>query len=75
MPRLSKRYKKRLEFHINGIEKFSLYEHAKYRRFPSVFGMINHIYGKINFAKSVDHIYGKRIENKFTNIIQQNGLC
>lgn len=72
--RLSKDYKKRLEFHVNGVNKFGLVEHARFRRFKTVFGMIMYIRGVLSFSKSIDLEYGRKIEEIFESVLQREGL-
>lgn len=73
-PKLSKQYKKRCQFHVRGIAEFGLAEHAKYRRFESVFGMINHVYGLINYCKDVEPSFGANLETLFTNALEKEGV-
>jgi RNA-directed DNA polymerase len=51
---LTARFKRRLETHIRGVERFGLREHAEFRKFDSIISMINHIDGLISYANSVD---------------------
>ena len=73
-PKLSKQYKKRCQFHVRGIAKFGLAEHAKYRRFESVFGMINHVYGLINYCKDVEPNFGAGLDKSFTDTLERQGF-
>ncbi|WP_042153089.1 MULTISPECIES: reverse transcriptase family protein [unclassified Pseudoalteromonas] len=73
-PKLTKSFKQRLNFHIRGIQEFGIIEHSQHSHFNSIFGMINIISGKINFAKSVDINYGNKTELIFKKILQQEGL-
>jgi RNA-directed DNA polymerase len=73
-PKLTKVYKKRLESHIWGIEKFGAIEHAKHKKFDSVFGMLEHVLGLINHAKLVEHGYAVEIKNKFNFSKQCQGF-
>jgi RNA-directed DNA polymerase len=73
-PKLTKSFKKSIDFHVRGIEKFGVIEHAQHSKFNSIFGMINIISGKINFAKSVDINYGNKTELIFKKVLQQEGL-
>ncbi len=72
--KLSKDYKKNLQFHVDGIIRFGIEGHASYRHFDTIFGMLNHVLGKINFAISVDPIYGKKIERKFKEALHKEGM-
>jgi len=74
MPQLTKIFKKHLEYHVRGVQEFGILSHSEYSGFNSIFGMINIISGKINFAKSVDIHYGHKIEILFKKVLQQEGL-
>lgn len=74
IPKLTKSFKHRLNFHIRGIQEFGILEHSQHSHFNSIFGMINILSGKISFAKSVDFEYGNKMEETFRGLLQQNGL-
>ena len=59
-PTLSKEFKNSIKSHLYGINKFGPISHARERSFDSVYGMLEHIKGKINFAKSISPEYGKK---------------
>ncbi|MEZ8252100.1 reverse transcriptase family protein [Vibrio splendidus] len=73
-PKLSKKFKKRCQFHVRGITKFGLAEHAKYRRFESVYGMIKHVYGLINYCKEVEPSFGSSLEILLTTALEREGV-
>lgn len=73
-PKLSKQFKKRCQFHVRGIAEFGLAEHAEYRRFKSVFGMINHVYGLINYCKDVEPSFGANLETLFISALEKEGV-
>lgn len=51
--RLTPEFRRRVEVHIRGVDRFGITEHATHRRFESVFSFINHVEGCLNFARSV----------------------
>jgi RNA-directed DNA polymerase len=57
-PRLPREFRSDLRQHIYYLEKFGPVEHAKARKFDTVFGMYNHIRGLIDFARMVEKPYG-----------------
>lgn len=57
-PRLLKAFKKSLERHIHFIDKYGPTEHAHQRKFTSVLGMFEHLYGKVSYACSVEPEFG-----------------
>lgn len=73
-PLLSKGFKKRLEGHLRGIEKFGIPQHLEHKRFQTVFGMVSHLNGLIGYAKQIDYEYGNRMEARFSNVLTQNGI-
>lgn len=73
-PLLSKGFKKRVEGHLRGIEKFGIPQHVKHRRFDTIFGMLSHVNGLIGYAKQIDNDYGFKLETLFSSILTQNGI-
>ncbi|HGS5086056.1 TPA: reverse transcriptase family protein [Vibrio parahaemolyticus] len=73
-PLLSKGFKKRLEGHLRGIEKFGIPQHVEHRRFDTIFGMMSHINGLIGYAKQIDYNYGSSLQARFSTILTQNGI-
>lgn len=71
---LLKGFKKRLEGHLRGIEKFGIQQHLEHKHFQTVFGMISHINGLIGYASQIDYEYGNRLKAKFSDILTQNGI-
>lgn len=51
--RLTPEFRRRVEVHIRGVDRFGIAAHAKHRRFNSVFSFINHVEGCLTFARSV----------------------
>ncbi|CAM3845387.1 MULTISPECIES: reverse transcriptase family protein [Pseudoalteromonas] len=73
-PKLTKAYKKRLESHIRGVEKFGAIAHAKHKKFDSVLGMLEHVLGLVNHAKLVEYGYAVGLKNKLDTAKQRQGF-
>lgn len=71
---LTREFKQRIESHIYGIKRFGVKEHMKYRGFNSIYGMIEHIFGLINYARQVDFSYGEIKHIELTEQLQATGL-
>ena len=54
VPRLTRKFKDRLRQHLYYLEKFGAVEHAKTRKFETIWGMKAHIRGLIDFANMVE---------------------
>lgn len=52
----------------------TLLELMVHRKFTSVFGLLQHLFGKMNHAKSVNYDFGFSRENKLKNYIHSKGL-
>ncbi|EDT6760934.1 RNA-directed DNA polymerase [Salmonella enterica subsp. enterica] len=72
--KLNSNYKKDLQCHFYGINKFGLISHASHRKFNSVLGMLEHIKGKVNFACQIEPDYGIPLKEELKNILNKNGL-
>lgn len=72
-PRLLPEFKRRLEVHVRGVEKFGLPEHAAHRRFDSVLSMINHVDGCLAFASSVENDYAEKLAERWTHALRSAG--
>ncbi|MUJ21357.1 reverse transcriptase family protein [Aliivibrio fischeri] len=72
--KLSKKYKNDIDCHIYGVIKYGLHHHSLHREFASVFCMIQHVFGKIYHAKSVDYDFGISREQEFRNYLHTQGL-
>lgn len=51
---LSKRVRRRVEFHLRGVEKFGVAGHAAHTGFANGLGLSHHIHGLIRYAHDVD---------------------
>jgi RNA-directed DNA polymerase len=73
-PTLTKTYKKNIEAHIRGIDKFGVAKHAKHRKFDSIYGMLEHINGLITYAKQIQPAYGAEQKIFFNEVKLRSGL-
>lgn len=55
--RLTARYKRRVETHIRGVDRFGLAEHAGFRNFNSIVSFVSHVDGKLGFAKPIEPVW------------------
>jgi hypothetical protein len=72
-PRLLPEFKRRLEVHVRGVERFGLPEHAEHRRFDSILSMINHVDGCIAFASSVEIEYAGKLADRWAQALRFRG--
>jgi len=73
-PRLPRSYKKKIEAHLRGFEKFGVLEHMHHRRFGSIYGMLDHVKGLITYASYIDSEYGEKLRVRFDNVVKAAGL-
>jgi RNA-directed DNA polymerase len=71
--RLLPEFKRRVEVHIRGVAKFGVAEHARHRRFDSVFAMINHVDGYIAFAHSIDATFASKVRDEWNAALEDGG--
>lgn len=73
-PQLSKEFKNVVQLHLYALNKFGPALHAKNRGFNSVYTMLNHIKGKIFFAKSISNEYGSKCLIEFYSALEKHGF-
>ncbi|AGR00222.1 reverse transcriptase family protein [Vibrio parahaemolyticus] len=73
-PELTKEYKNRIESHLYGMSKFGISNHAQHRKFDSIFSMIEHIKGLINYARQISPKYGTSKYTELSDILMKEGL-
>jgi RNA-directed DNA polymerase len=71
--RLLPEYRRRLEVHVRGVQKFGLAEHAEYRKFDSVLSMINHVDGGIAFAMHVEPAFADGLRQRWNEALSSSG--
>ncbi|GAB3592046.1 Reverse transcriptase (RNA-dependent DNA polymerase) [Corynebacterium faecale] len=52
--RLTPEFKRRVNTHLRGVEKFGLVAHVQHRKFRSIFSFVNHVEGLLEFARNVE---------------------
>lgn len=71
--RLMPEFKRRIEVHVRGVEKFGIAAHAHHRNFESVLSMINHVDGCIAFAESVEAEYAGKMRAAWNAALKERG--
>lgn len=72
-PRLLPEFKRRLDVHLRGVERFGLPQHATHRHFASILSMVNHVDGCIAFASSVDRDYADKFADRWDSALRAGG--
>ena len=72
--RLLPEFRKRIEGHIRGVEKFGLVAHAEYRGFRSLLSFISHIDGSLAFASSIEPLWTSRARANWESGLLRNGF-
>jgi RNA-directed DNA polymerase len=72
-PRLLPEFKRRVEVHVRGVERFGLSQHADHRHFDSILAMINHVDGCIAFAAGVEGDYAAELGRKWARALASRG--
>jgi RNA-directed DNA polymerase len=55
--KLPRHFRERVRDHVRGIQKFELASHARERNFASVWGMVRHIQGLLEYARAIDKTF------------------
>lgn len=74
IPHLSKEFKKSIDSHLYALSEFGPVAHARFRGFNSVYGMLEHIKGKIFFAKTISQDYGLKCIQEFYAALEKHGF-
>lgn len=67
-PRLPRDFKSTLDAHLYGLEKHGAEEHARFRRFDSVYGMRRYLAGLISFSRAIEKDFGDVALARLNNI-------
>jgi RNA-directed DNA polymerase len=73
LPNLQKSYIKIIENHLRGMDKFGLVSHKKNRGFLTVYGMLDHVRGLINYAIHINPKF-VLLMDEFNLIVERSGL-
>lgn len=72
--RLPPEFKRRIEVHLRGCQKFGLLEHSNHRNFVSVFSFVNHLQGMISFAANVENEKAVRWQSSLNEILEKAAI-
>lgn len=70
--RLSRRIRKKIEFHLRGIEEFGMVNHSDHVGFNDVLGFENYLYGLIRYAHDVQPESAAKYFARFSDRIPSN---
>ncbi|HCA9527218.1 TPA: RNA-directed DNA polymerase [Klebsiella variicola subsp. variicola] len=73
-PTISREFKRCIDSHLYALAKHGPILHALEKKFQSVFGMLEHIKGKILFARSISREYGDKKLNDFYRALESHGF-
>lgn len=71
-PRLTKSFRKRIDYHLWAISKYGLKNHSAHLGFASPFGLANHVEGLTNFALMIDPPYGEKSKTQLNELLSEN---
>ena len=71
-PRLSRKYRDSLRMHIYHMKKHGVQVHAERRGFDFVSGLYRHVKGHLDYAKSIDQSYWRKMSSAFAEIVWPN---
>jgi RNA-directed DNA polymerase len=68
--RLLPEFRRRVEMHIRGVEKFGLVQHARHRNFRAVFSFVNHVDGCLSFAGAVEPEWASNARRHWEEVLE-----
>ncbi|MGY1618849.1 reverse transcriptase family protein [Geodermatophilus sp. SYSU D00691] len=68
--RLTPEFRRKIQVHVRGVNKFGLMAHADYRSFRSVLAFISHVEGCLAFAASVEPDWADRTRNEWHSVLR-----
>ena len=71
--RLSRDFRNRISDHVRGIEKFGLTNHAREFHFASLWGLVRHVAGLLEYARSVDAPFAAPLIERFAVALNVQG--
>lgn len=71
--RLTPEFRRRVETHVRGVERFGLAEHAQHRRFRSVLSFINHVEGCLAFSTAVEPVWAAKVGGEWRAALRATG--
>lgn len=72
--RLLPEFKRRVEVHIRGTDRFGLIEHADHRGFRSIFSLVNYVDGCLAFAQGVEPEWAATSRQKWAHAVEKSGM-
>jgi len=69
--RLLPEFRRRIEMHIRGVEKFGLVQHAQHRKFRAVFSFVNHVDGSLAFAGAVEQDWASDARRRWEEVLDR----
>ena len=72
--RLLPEFKRRIDVHIRGVDRFGLARHVAHRGFRSIFSFINHIDGCLAFAQGVESEYAQYCMERWNSALAKSGF-
>src|SRR6476469_2497446 len=72
--RLVPEFRRRIQVHIRGVDKFGLRPHATHRGFRSLFSFVSHVDGCLPFAMSVEPEWARETSNTWRQILDARGF-
>jgi RNA-directed DNA polymerase len=66
--------RRRIEVHLRGCEKFGIANHARHRKFDSVFSFVDHLGGWISFAMGVERERATAWRAQFLLLLERDGF-
>ena len=71
--RLLPEFKRRVEVHVRGVEKFGLVGHTSHRGFNSLHGFVNHVDGCLAFATGIEPVYAQTMRTRWQLALNSEG--
>lgn len=70
--RLTNEYRRMIDIHLRGVDKFGLAEHYRHRKFDSLFSFINFIDGSLAFAHSIQPDWTASRKHYWDSMLKRN---
>ncbi len=71
--RLTREYRRRIETHVRGANKFGLSAHSNHRGFESLIGFVNHVDGSLAHAIGIEEEYGRSLQLQWNEALAKAG--
>lgn len=72
--RLTPEFRRKIEVHVRGVEKFGLIEHSNHRGFRSLLSFVSYVDGCLAFAASVEPVWAEHCRTEWTNALRSRGF-